>query len=146
MLAPVEAVATCFRKYAVFSGRAKRSEYWWFFAFTIVGIYGAIMIDVAVLGLYPLGTPMNWLSVGGAFTFITLLPILAVGHRRLQDTGLPGWIYFVLTAIAYSQIFSPSPTTQGLSLIASLVSIGLCLRNSQPGPNKYGPNPHEVSL
>jgi len=143
-MGPVDAIKSCFGKYATFSGRSARSEYWWFFTFSILGIYAAIAVDSALLGLYSLGQPMKWVSIGGAFTLITLLPILSVGYRRLQDTGLLGWIYIALTVVAYSQVFAPSTTTNTIGLVAMIGTVVLCARNSQPGPNKYGPNPHEV--
>lgn len=68
-----ESVSTCFKKYFVFSGRASRSEFWWFYLFCIV--------------LFPLGI----------FTFI---PHLAVTVRRLHDTGRSG--FFLLIPIFFA--------------------------------------------
>ncbi len=69
-----EAVVTCFRKYAVFSGRASRSEFWFFFLFSvIIGV-------IPVLSIYSL-----------VIKLITFIPSLAVTTRRLHDTNRSGW-------------------------------------------------------
>ena len=82
------AVIKCFMLYAIFSGRAKRAEFWWFFLFCmIVGLMGSV-IDAA-LGLDA--------AIGGNGVFTTLiqlatfLPSIAVGSRRLHDTNRSGW-------------------------------------------------------
>lgn len=71
-----ESIRVCFAKYADFSGRASRSEYWWFFLFDTLGFVGLSMIN-DVLGL--------------VFYLATLLPSLAAGARRLHDTDRSGW-------------------------------------------------------
>jgi len=82
------AVIKCFMLYAIFSGRAKRAEFWWFFLFCmIIGLMGSV-ID-ATLGLDA--------AIGGNGVFTTLiqlatfLPSIAVGSRRLHDTNRSGW-------------------------------------------------------
>ena len=82
------AIIKCFMLYAIFSGRAKRAEFWWFFLFCmIVGLMGSV-IDAA-LGLDA--------AIGGYGVFTTLillatfLPSIAVGSRRLHDTNRSGW-------------------------------------------------------
>ena len=82
------AVIKCFMIYTIFSGRAKRAEFWWFFLFCmIVGLMGSV-ID-AGLGLDT--------AIGGNGVFTTLiqlatfLPSIAVGSRRLHDTNRSGW-------------------------------------------------------
>ena len=82
------AIIKCFMLYTIFSGRAKRAEFWWFFLFCmIVGLMGSV-ID-AGLGLDT--------AIGGNGVFTTLiqlatfLPSIAVGSRRLHDTNRSGW-------------------------------------------------------
>ena len=82
------AIIKCFMLYAIFSGRAKRAEFWWFFLFCmIVGIMGSVIdgslgLDTAIGG-------------NGVFTTLiqlaTFLPSIAVGSRRLHDTNRSGW-------------------------------------------------------
>ncbi|MFY8041399.1 MAG: DUF805 domain-containing protein [Rhodoferax sp.] len=71
-----EAIRVCFSKYADFSGRATRSEYWWFFLFTVLVSIALSMISPLISGLFSLGT---------------LLPSIAAAARRLHDTGRSGW-------------------------------------------------------
>lgn len=71
-----ESVRTCLRKYARFSGRASRAEYWWWVLFCAVG-------------QWLVGT-VNY-TLGGVFALVTLLPYLAVATRRLHDTNRSGW-------------------------------------------------------
>ncbi|OAN85055.1 hypothetical protein A8B78_06030 [Jannaschia sp. EhC01] len=125
----------------VFSGRSTRPEYWWFFGFTLVGFYLLLTVDIAVLGLSVLGEPMKWLSLAGAFTLITLLPILAVGYRRLQDAGLPGWLYIALTAVSYVQLFASNVMLQYAAMAASVGTLVLAVLPSQGRDNQYGAKP-----
>jgi len=72
----VDAVKACFRKYADFNGRATRTEYWWFFLAVLLGTAAASLISLRVYAL---------------FSLVTLLPMIAVGARRLHDTNRSGW-------------------------------------------------------
>ena len=76
-----ESVQTCFRKYVDFNGVASRSEFWWFMLFVFV---------VAVVLNLVSPTLANIVSLG------LLLPQLAVGARRLHDTGKSGWWQLLL--------------------------------------------------
>jgi uncharacterized membrane protein YhaH (DUF805 family) len=71
-----ESIQVCFNKYVDFSGRASRSEYWWFVLFVFLGSL--------VLGMF-----RTWLNI--IFLLATLLPQLAAATRRLHDTGRSGW-------------------------------------------------------
>ena len=72
-----QAVTTCFQKYATFSGRATRSEFWWFALFTVVASIVASMFGELVNSLVSLAL---------------LVPSIAVGARRLHDIGKTGWL------------------------------------------------------
>ena len=71
-----QAIATCFAKYATFSGRASRPEFWWFLLFQLLASIAASI----------LGDKLNALV-----NLALLLPALAVGTRRLHDIGKSGW-------------------------------------------------------
>ena len=91
-------IKTCFVKYAVFSGRASRSEFWWFALFGFIGGIVTVVIDVMILG-YSADShgPTNII-----FSVITFLPYLAVGARRLHDINKSGWwqlIYLTIIGI-----------------------------------------------
>lgn len=90
----VTAIKTCFSKYVTFSGRARRPEYWWFFLFIILGSVIASFIDGAIFGV---GTPQEPTAqlLSPIFSLATFLPMLAVGWRRMHDTGKPGWYLLI---------------------------------------------------
>ena len=82
-----QAISTCLSKYARFSGRASRPEFWWFFLFQVLASLAASLIG-------------DWLN--GVVVLLLLLPGLAVGTRRLHDIGRTGWWQFImLTGIGY---------------------------------------------
>ncbi len=72
----VDALKACLAKYADFDGRASRTEYWWFF---LAVLLGSAVTWLMALRLYAL------------FSLLTLLPMIAVGARRLHDTNRSGW-------------------------------------------------------
>ena len=93
-----EAIAHCFRHYAVFKGTASRSEYWWWFLFSfLVGCATGIIDSVYF------GNEIDGTSPFSALTNLALLlPGLAVGARRLHDIGKSGWwqlIFFTIVLI-----------------------------------------------
>ena len=77
-----ESIKTCLSKYADFTGRASRSEYWWFYLFTFLVSMSLSLIS-AMLGI------ADALSI--LFNLGVLLPSLAAGARRLHDTNRSGW-------------------------------------------------------
>ena len=82
-----QAISTCLSKYARFSGRASRPEFWWFFLFQVLASLAATLIG-------------DWLN--GVVVLLLLLPGLAVGTRRLHDIGKTGWWQVImLTGIGY---------------------------------------------
>ena len=80
-------IKTCFNKYVVFSGRASRSEFWWFVLFTFIGGIVTSVADVMILGY----VSEDWGPLNLIFSIITALPGLAVGARRLHDINRSGW-------------------------------------------------------
>lgn len=75
-----DSIKLCFNKFADFTGRAKRPEYWWFALFCFLG---ALLLEVA-------GSYISW-----AFSLATLVPSLAVGARRLHDMNKSGWMQLI---------------------------------------------------
>ncbi len=71
-----ESIKTCFTKYVDFTGRASRSEFWWWALFCLLVSVGLSMVSQTLSGLFGLAT---------------LLPYLAVAVRRLHDTDKSGW-------------------------------------------------------
>jgi uncharacterized membrane protein YhaH (DUF805 family) len=110
------------RKYAVFSGRARRREYWFF-----VLIYTLISVVLMLLdGI--LGTSHKFGDtglLGALFGLALLLPSIAVSVRRLHDTDRSAW--WLLIAL--------------IPLLGVIVLLVFCAMDSQPGDNRFGPNP-----
>ncbi|HQU80643.1 MAG TPA: DUF805 domain-containing protein [Azonexus sp.] len=72
-----ESIKTCFSKYAGFSGRASRPEFWWWTLFVVLASLACGIVSDKLSAL---------------FSLATLLPSLAVGARRLHDTNRSGWL------------------------------------------------------
>ncbi|MGC5004507.1 DUF805 domain-containing protein [Streptomyces sp. NBC_00353] len=104
------------KKYTVFSGRARRQEYWMYALFNAIAAIVALVLDL-VLGTFPIIIAIYYLAV--------LLPSLGVLVRRLHDTGRSGW--WVL--------FAAIPLAGPITLLVFLVSEG------ERSDNAYGPDP-----
>ncbi|MCH0570982.1 DUF805 domain-containing protein [Streptomyces sp. MUM 136J] len=111
------------KKYAVFSGRARRKEYWSFALFVWV-IYSVLM----GIGNGAEVTAFQVLAI--VFFVAILIPYLAVGVRRLHDTGRSGW--WILFGL--------------VPLVGSITLFVFAVLDSKPGPNEYGPNPKETDV
>lgn len=121
------------RKYADFSGRARRMEYWMFVLFNIIFFIVAMLLDRLF------GTTIKMETGYGAQTlpygYIYMLyglamfiPSLAVGVRRLHDVGKSGWMLLISL----------------IPLIGAIWLLILFLTEGTPGDNAYGPNPKGV--
>src|SRR5262245_18007956 len=108
------AVATCFRKYMDFKGRARRPVYWWWMLFYWVTLIGLSVIDENFFR-----------SRGGVFAGLAMLalalPTFAVTARRLHDTDRSGWLQLI-----------------GLIPIAGLILIVYLCQRGTEGPNRFG--------
>jgi uncharacterized membrane protein YhaH (DUF805 family) len=152
-----EAIATCFRKYATFSGRAPRSEYWWFILFGFFVNIAASIADFAIMGVAPPGH-----SGGGPVRIVVslalFLPNLAVSVRRFHDTNRSGfWLlgfYGVILAagilMVVSFFLSGQPAAPNLPMVvASALIIFVMLiwwfvimvLKGTTGENRFGPDP-----
>ena len=114
------------KDYAVFSGRARRKEYWMFTLFNIIFYITAMILDNI------LGTAIEDVGWYGLFYILyalaVLIPSLAVLVRRLHDVGKSGWMILVSL----------------IPLIGAIWLLVLMVTDSHPGENQYGPNPKEV--
>src|SRR5579859_7499999 len=106
--------------YAVFSGRARRAEFWYFNLFNVLIQLGLGIFD------YFLGLRL----LEGLYGLAILIPSIAVTTRRLHDTDRSGWWQLLLL----------------LPLIGWIVLIVFEFQDSQAGPNRYGPNPKAATL
>ena len=97
-----QSVETCFRKYGRFEGRAPRSEFWWWYVFSVItSMIANVLFEFGGLlqeNGFDSGFIVFLLGVGVSFAF--MIPSLSVGARRLHDTGKSGWwMFFPLTII-----------------------------------------------
>jgi len=105
------------KKYAVFSGRAGRAEFWYFTLFSII-ISLVLSLASALVG-------DNSNILGLLYSLAILIPGIAVSVRRLHDTNRSGW--WILISL--------------IPLIGFIVLLVFLVQDSQPGQNQYGPNP-----
>ena len=112
------------KQYAVFSGRARRKEYWMFALFNFIFAVVAMLLDNLTgltIGELPYGV-LYFL-----YAIAVLIPALAVSVRRLHDVGKSGWMILI-----------------GLiPVIGAIWLLVLMVLDSNPGENKYGQNPKE---
>ena len=80
-----QSISVCFSKYANFDDRASRSEYWWFYLFCILLQFGTGILGAIAGGMEGFDT------LSGIAALVIIIPSLAVGARRLHDTGKSGW-------------------------------------------------------
>jgi uncharacterized membrane protein YhaH (DUF805 family) len=101
-------------KYATFTGRARRSEYWYFFLFYVIILFALTFISGAI------GE-----TAGGGLILVyylaIIIPSLAVTWRRMHDVGKSGWYSFI-----------------------PFYNLILACTDSQPSENEYGPNPKGI--
>lgn len=89
-----EAIASCMGKYATFEGTASRSEFWWFYLFTVLLAWAAEVTGTITMGVD------GGLYFSTIVNLVLLVPSLAVSSRRLHDIGKSGWwILLFLTII-----------------------------------------------
>ena len=115
-----ESVKTVYSKYATFSGRATRSEYWWFVLFLYATILCVVLLGVAT------GIDKPFLALIGIFVAISFIPIVALRVRRLHDIGKSGWWIF-LGLVPY---------------IGEIILFIFSVMGSD-GENEYGPDPFD---
>ena len=151
------------KRYAEFSGRSRRMEYWMFALFLFVMwivLFGLFMVlaGSAILAAAG-GSPTGIFAAGGTAMILVLLlcvvwlalliPSLAVAVRRLHDTERSGWWvggYIILAVV--SNVVRSSTGSAGLGALLSIVTlvyaiallVFMCLDGTR-GPNKYGPDP-----
>ena len=83
----VDAVKLFIANYFNFSGRASRSEYWWFYLFTVLMSWGSTLVSAA---MFNYGDPMGDI-LPSIVSLAFIIPAFAAGSRRLHDIGKSGW-------------------------------------------------------
>lgn len=123
----MQAVASVFKNYANFKGRARRSEYWWFSLFNVLvyicawiigAVFAAVSDEPSALMVIPF-------ALIGLYSLATIIPTFSVTCRRLHDTGKSGaYIFFVL-----------------LPVVGEILLWVWEFQDGQPWTNQYGPDP-----
>jgi uncharacterized membrane protein YhaH (DUF805 family) len=154
-ISPIEWAVRPIRKYADFSGRAPRAEYWWFYLATMV-----IQIPLGIIDEM-LG---EWSPLSGLFGLAILLPTIAVSVRRLHDIDRTGWwlaafflplvvlvIWAAVAIAAYLPGTPPEPSGSELVgmivaviafVILGIVLLVFTLTQGTEGPNRFGDDPY----
>lgn len=152
-----EALKTCFKKYATFSGRARRSEFWWFSVLNwllsiasyavvwwkmakvdeVQAQVAEVMFDeekLAALTAQAEGYDTTFyllLAVIGIIALLLLLPSLAVAVRRLHDVGKSGWLLIGMIIPI-------------VNIVIGIMLLIYYLKDSDRGTNKFGPSPKYI--
>jgi uncharacterized membrane protein YhaH (DUF805 family) len=122
-MSPIDWATRPLKKYADFSGRAPRAEYWWFVLAVIVFEIIAMIID-SLIGTGGVVGTYGWVWL--LFVLAVFIPSISVAVRRLHDIDRSGW--WILIA------FVP--------IIGLIMLIYWYTQGSDPGDNRYGPNPY----
>lgn len=154
-----EAIATCFKKYFVFRGRGQRSEYWWFYLFTVLASIPLSIIDMI---LFSSNDAFGFSPLSDIFSYAVFIPSIAAGSRRLHDIGKSGW--WQVLPLAGLALMIPalvpllaenfeSPLFWGSIGIGLVVTIGLLIllivwlaTDSHKGSNRFGESPKYGSV
>lgn len=165
----IEATKTCLRKYAVFSGRARRSEYWWFMlaqyliAMALSFLMVIVMIVQLVIGVsngsiteengfyFMFKNPVFWIYC--LYSLALIIPNLSVMVRRLHDIGKSGWYLLlpflspilvggaVVLAIFNHDLWFFMIVAYVITLAIMIIMLVWMATNGKKETNKWGPSP-----
>ena len=120
-----KAIMICFSKYAIFTGRASRYEFWYFNLFLMIGSIITAIIDVIIfpdlLGAF---SPLNTV-----FSLAILLPFVAVSSRRMHDVNRSGWWQLI-----------------PITIIGIIPYTYWVTKKSDPQDNKFGTNHSQINF
>jgi len=142
------------KKYAVFRGRARRKEFWYFLLFHIIIIISLAFAD-HFIGTVDPQTGVR--QITGIYILLTFIPLIAVQVRRLHDTGRSGkWVllqlilsslpfFILILRIKYHTLYIILLSFCAMTLLAvNLLILVFLLLDGTPGDNKYGPSPKPI--
>lgn len=129
----MEHYLNCWKRFADFQGRSRRKEYW---TFTLINtaislffnLVSTILIETGGDSMGALTGGMVFSLLGVLFGLAVMIPSLAVVARRLHDTGRSAWNYLIVL----------------IPLIGAILVLVWMFQDSQPGTNKWGPNPKGI--
>ncbi len=116
------------KKYAEFTGRARRAEFWWFVLINFVVIFSLVVLIIILAGSDDSLTGLGGI-IYAVYALGVIVPSLAVTVRRLHDTGKSGWMLLI-----------------GLiPFVGPIILLVFYFTDGEPGANQYGPSPKYVS-
>ena len=115
-----QSIETCFKKFSVFEGRARKSEFWWFQLIWVVAYLSIIIFSG--------NEPIVFFSIG--IIILIAIPLFTVGIRRLHDTNKSGQ-YILWNCVPF---------------IGGLIFIAFMIGSGTKGSNKYGSDPLKKSI
>ena len=144
----VNAISACFKKYFTTSGRASRSEFWWFF---LVAGMANTAAEAAGMAIPAPGGALT----AGLVRIAFCIPLSTAWVRRLHDIGKSGWYYgasFALSGFCAVEIVNASVLRSKTAVVLMCISLAVFLLyavfllvisafKGNPGENKYGPPP-----
>lgn len=164
-----QSIRNCLKKYFVFSGRARRSEYWWFVLFVVLVSSAFAILESIIVGPGPGSEPSSGVA-SQAFQLAVALPVLSAGWRRMHDSGRPGWLLLLPLALSVASAFvlfggvlafsilesgvedpdvlrgpaallglGGAMVVYAFQLVLAVLLIWWLTRPSQAGTNEYGP-------
>jgi uncharacterized membrane protein YhaH (DUF805 family) len=139
-----------FRRYAEFSGRSRRMEFWSYNLFNLIvyAILGAVLVGtMGGMGAFNTGPGSDPTAVFGVlfggfglvialYVLATFIPTLAVTVRRLHDRDMSGWWYLGFVVISLIPL---------VGFIASIAFLVIMFLPGTPGPNRFGADPKDPS-
>lgn len=151
-LTPVDWALRPIKRYAQFSGRAPRAEYWWFYLATMVAGLVAEIVDGSLMS-----NEVGWLSL--VVNLALIVPSIAVTVRRLHDTNRSGWwLFTVIVPAAFvgflaigaalegtAESFSPTVPfviAVATTIIAAVALFVFMVLPGTDGPNDFGDDPY----
>lgn len=150
-LSPLEWAIRPLKRYAQFSGRAPRAEYWWFW---LAYMLGSLLIQI-------LARAWSVLALLGIVYLGLVIPVIATGVRRLHDTDRSGWWLlapFVPYALGFAMMipamrsnlealtfasFGPAMVLVMIGFVLAIVVLVFTILPGTRGPNRFGPDPYE---
>lgn len=125
-----QSIQTVFSKYVTFSGRASRSEFWWWVLFVFVtnlvlSVIDSVLFGTTVTTEYGFEASTNTPFLSGLFGLATLLPGISVAVRRLHDRDKSGWWYWLVL----------------IPLVGIIILIVWFATEGTRGANRFGADP-----
>ncbi|MFV2002777.1 MAG: DUF805 domain-containing protein [Paracoccaceae bacterium] len=139
-----QSVRTVFSRYATFSGRARRSEYWWFYLFLLIAGIVLGFFDGLIFG----SQDTDPAPISAIFSLATFVPTIAVTARRLHDVERSGWwqiapisVIFLTILMVAIQAFILAFAAGAAAVVCVILLLVWTIRKGTHGPNEYGADP-----